>query len=73
MNNIIYHNIIRKMGKKIEEEKKETEGVVKNGYPCTKDCYLKRTDKCKNRTEQCSWDLRSNFWKGADTLGKRKY
>lgn len=71
MNNVIYHNIIRKMGKKIEEEKKETIGIVKDGYLCTEDCWIRHLDKrttnkadmkCGKR-EFCDWDLRSNFWK----------
>lgn len=71
MNNIIYHNIIRKMEKKIEEEKRETEEVIKNGYPCTEDCWIRRLDSQITRKDMkhcgsrklCDWDLRSNFWK----------
>lgn len=81
MNNIIYHNIIRKMGKRIKKEQEESKDIVKNGYLCTEDCWIRKMEARSANNQKricgkrkfCDWDLRSNFWKGADTSSKRKY
>lgn len=66
MNNIIFHNMIRAMDKKIQQQKEETADIMENGYLCIgKRCVIR--SRCSHKGKQCKWDLRSEFWKDRDT------
>ena len=61
MNNIRFHNLVRRIDKQIADDMAETIDIVKNGYRCIGNCYLRRRNLCKARKE-CDWDLKSNFY-----------
>lgn len=63
MNNIIFHNAIRSTDKEIAQMSAETQEIVEHGYLCDPKCYLRIRKLCGSRNGQCSWDLRSGFYK----------